>query len=135
MDFRSILCDLVDKCVCEINDGDDIKKPIKEKILKPLMGKMFIKDKPKQVDAYVQKRQKDFALVIDQIIVLFDKMFFCKSIFLSYFRNELFASKYKFYTTNSCFFSIKQIIYLHIKLDLLSPRIVRFFIEFALFIS
>jgi len=38
MDFRSILCDLVDKCVCEINDGDDIKKPIKEKILKPLIN-------------------------------------------------------------------------------------------------
>jgi hypothetical protein len=38
MDLRSILCDLVDKCIIEINDGDDIKKPIKEKILKPLIN-------------------------------------------------------------------------------------------------
>ena len=38
MDIREILCDLVQRCVVEINDGDDIKKPIKEKILKPLIN-------------------------------------------------------------------------------------------------
>ena len=38
MDLREILCDLVQRCVVEINDGDDIKKPIKEKILKPLIN-------------------------------------------------------------------------------------------------
>jgi hypothetical protein len=38
MDLRTILCDLVNKCIVEINDGDDIKKPIKEKILKPLIN-------------------------------------------------------------------------------------------------
>ena len=34
MDLRGVLCDLVNRCVAEINDGDDIKGPIKEKILK-----------------------------------------------------------------------------------------------------
>jgi len=38
MDLREILCDLVNRCVVEINDGDDIKKPIKDKILKPLIN-------------------------------------------------------------------------------------------------
>ena len=38
MDLRAILCDLVNRCVIEINDGDDIKQPIKEKILKPLIN-------------------------------------------------------------------------------------------------
>ena len=38
MDLREILCDLVNRCVIEINDGDDIKQPIKEKILKPLIN-------------------------------------------------------------------------------------------------
>ena len=38
MDLRGILCDLVNRCVIEINDGDDIKQPIKEKILKPLIN-------------------------------------------------------------------------------------------------
>lgn len=38
MDLRSILCDLVNRCVMEINDGDDIKVPIKEKILKPIIN-------------------------------------------------------------------------------------------------
>jgi hypothetical protein len=38
MDLRSVLCDLVNRCVAEINDGDDIKTPIKEKILKPVIN-------------------------------------------------------------------------------------------------
>ena len=38
MDLREILCDLVNRCVIEINDGDDIKQPIKDKILKPLIN-------------------------------------------------------------------------------------------------
>jgi hypothetical protein len=38
MDLRSILCDLVNRCIVEINDGDDIKQPIKEKILKPVIN-------------------------------------------------------------------------------------------------
>lgn len=38
MDLRAILCDLVNKCIMEINDGNDIKQPIKEKILKPVIS-------------------------------------------------------------------------------------------------
>ena len=38
MDLHEILCDLVQRCVLEINDSDDIKQPIKEKILKPLIN-------------------------------------------------------------------------------------------------
>jgi hypothetical protein len=38
MDLRTVLCDLVNKCIIEINDGDDIKQPIKEKILKPAIN-------------------------------------------------------------------------------------------------
>ena len=38
MDLREILCDLTNKCIIEINDGDDIKQPIKDKILKPLIN-------------------------------------------------------------------------------------------------
>lgn len=38
MDLHGIICDLVNRCVVEINDGDDIKQPIKEKILKPLIN-------------------------------------------------------------------------------------------------
>jgi|688.fasta_scaffold360567_2 hypothetical protein len=38
MDLRNVLCDLVNRCVVEINDGDDIKGPIKEKILKPVIN-------------------------------------------------------------------------------------------------
>lgn len=38
MDLHNILCDLVNKCIIEINDGDDIKQPIKERILKPLIN-------------------------------------------------------------------------------------------------
>ena len=38
MDLREILCDLVNRCVVEINDCNDIKQPIKDKILKPLIN-------------------------------------------------------------------------------------------------
>ena len=38
MDLREILCDLTNRCVSEINDGNDIKQPIKDKILKPLIN-------------------------------------------------------------------------------------------------
>lgn len=38
MDLREILCDLTNRCIIEINDGDDIKQPIKDKILKPLIN-------------------------------------------------------------------------------------------------
>ena len=38
MDLREILCDIVNRCVAEVNDGDDIKGPIKEKILKPIIN-------------------------------------------------------------------------------------------------
>ena len=38
MDLREILCDLTTRCITEINDGDDIKQPIKDKILKPLIN-------------------------------------------------------------------------------------------------
>jgi hypothetical protein len=38
MDLRGVLCDLVNRCIAEINDGDDIKAPIKEKILKPIIN-------------------------------------------------------------------------------------------------
>jgi len=38
MDLRSILCDLVNRCITEINDGDDLKIPIKEKLLKPIIN-------------------------------------------------------------------------------------------------
>ena len=38
MDLREILCDLTNRCITEINDGDDIKQPIKDKILKPLIN-------------------------------------------------------------------------------------------------
>ena len=38
MDLHAILYDLANKCIIEINDGDDIKQPIKEKILKPLIN-------------------------------------------------------------------------------------------------
>ena len=38
MDLRNVLCDLVNRCVAEINDCDDIKGPIKEKILKPVIN-------------------------------------------------------------------------------------------------
>lgn len=38
MDLHNILCDLVNRCVIEINDNDDIKQPIKDKILKPLIN-------------------------------------------------------------------------------------------------
>ena len=38
MDLHSILCDLTNRCILEINDGDDIKQPIKDKILKPLIN-------------------------------------------------------------------------------------------------
>ena len=38
MDLRELLCDLTNRCITEINDGDDIKQPIKDKILKPLIN-------------------------------------------------------------------------------------------------
>ena len=38
MDLREILYDLTNRCIIEINDGDDIKQPIKDKILKPLIN-------------------------------------------------------------------------------------------------
>ena len=38
MDLRELLCDLTTRCITEINDGDDIKQPIKDKILKPLIN-------------------------------------------------------------------------------------------------
>jgi hypothetical protein len=38
MDLRELLCDLTNRCIIEINDGDDIKQPIKDKILKPLIN-------------------------------------------------------------------------------------------------
>ena len=38
MDLHSIICDLTNKCITEINDNDDIKQPIKDKILKPLIN-------------------------------------------------------------------------------------------------
>ena len=38
MDLREILCDLTSRCITEINDGNDIKQPIKDKILKPLIN-------------------------------------------------------------------------------------------------
>jgi len=38
MDLREILFDLTNRCIIEINDGDDIKQPIKDKILKPLIN-------------------------------------------------------------------------------------------------
>jgi len=38
MDLHSIICDLTQRCIVEINDGDDIKQPIKDKILKPLIN-------------------------------------------------------------------------------------------------
>ena len=38
MDLREILCDLTNRCIIEINNGDDIKQPIKDKILKPLIN-------------------------------------------------------------------------------------------------
>ena len=38
MDLHSILLDLSNKCIAEINDSDDIKQPIKEKVLKPLIN-------------------------------------------------------------------------------------------------
>lgn len=38
MDLHNILCDLVNRCIIEINDNDDIKQPIKDKILKPLIN-------------------------------------------------------------------------------------------------
>ena len=38
MDLRNVLCDLVNRCVAEINAGDDIKGPLKEKILKPVIN-------------------------------------------------------------------------------------------------
>jgi hypothetical protein len=38
MDLREILCDLTTRCITEINDGNDIKQPIKDKILKPLIN-------------------------------------------------------------------------------------------------
>lgn len=38
MDLHEILCDLTQRCIVEINDSDDIKQPIKEKILKPLIN-------------------------------------------------------------------------------------------------
>jgi len=38
MDLREILCDLTNRCIIEINEGDDIKQPIKDKILKPLIN-------------------------------------------------------------------------------------------------
>ena len=38
MDLRELLCDLTNRCITELNDGDDIKQPIKDKILKPLIN-------------------------------------------------------------------------------------------------
>lgn len=38
MDLHSIICDLTNRCITEINDNDDIKQPIKDKILKPLIN-------------------------------------------------------------------------------------------------
>ena len=38
MDLREILCDLTNRCITGINEGDDIKQPIKDKILKPLIN-------------------------------------------------------------------------------------------------
>lgn len=38
MDLHDILTDLVNRCIIEINDNDDIKQPIKDKILKPLIN-------------------------------------------------------------------------------------------------
>lgn len=38
MDLHSIICDLTNRCISEINDNDDIKQPIKDKILKPLIN-------------------------------------------------------------------------------------------------
>ena len=38
MDVRAILCDLTQRCIVEINDCNDIKQPIKDKILKPLIN-------------------------------------------------------------------------------------------------
>ncbi len=38
MDLHSIICDLTNRCIVEINDNDDIKQPIKDKILKPLIN-------------------------------------------------------------------------------------------------
>jgi len=38
MDLREILCELTNRCIVEINDGNDIKQPIKDKILKPLIN-------------------------------------------------------------------------------------------------
>jgi hypothetical protein len=38
MDLRELLCDLTNRCITELNDGDDIKQPIKDKLLKPLIN-------------------------------------------------------------------------------------------------
>ena len=41
MDLRAILCDIVNRCVAEVNDGDDIKGPIKEKILSGNIARLY----------------------------------------------------------------------------------------------
>jgi hypothetical protein len=38
MDLHEIICDLTQRCITIVNDNDDIKQPIKEKILKPLIN-------------------------------------------------------------------------------------------------
>ena len=38
MDIHEILYDLTNRCIVTINDNDDIKQPIKDKILKPLIN-------------------------------------------------------------------------------------------------
>lgn len=38
MDLRAILCDLTQKCITEINDCNELKQPIKDNILKPLIN-------------------------------------------------------------------------------------------------
>ena len=38
MDLHEIIYDLTQRCITIINDNDDIKQPIKEKILKPLIN-------------------------------------------------------------------------------------------------
>jgi hypothetical protein len=38
MDLHEILLDLTERCITIVNDNDDIKQPIKDKLLKPLIN-------------------------------------------------------------------------------------------------
>ena len=65
MDLRELLCDLTNRCITELNDGDDIKQPIKDKLLKPLINYIL-----EQIYTYIIFSVCIFALTLLVAIII-----------------------------------------------------------------